>query len=48
MQHQTPLMPDRFCLPLNVAGTADAQQCSRILQNTFGSAKPIKVEGTEY
>lgn len=48
MQHQTPAVQDRFCLPLTGPGTADAKQCSRVLQNTFGSAKPIKVKATEY
>lgn len=48
MQHRTPAVQDRFCLPLNGPGSAQAERCSRVLQNTFSSAKPIKVKATEY
>lgn len=48
MQHWTPAVQDRFCLPLSGAGSAQAERCSRVLRNTFSSAKPIKVKATEY
>lgn len=48
LQRQTPAEQDRFCPPLKGSGTAEAERCSRVSQNTFGSAKPIEVKATEY